>query len=223
MADSTPAAVVFDLWNTLVPLPDELKRRAFEVTASIFGRDPEQLRQLWATTRAQRETTHLESYLTALCAMHGLGGPAQVRAVMQARARIHGRAFMQPLGEAVSVLDGLRADGLSLAVVSNCTSDVPAMLAASSLGGRCDVMVFSSRVGVMKPDPTIYLHAASRLGVPPYRCVYVGDGSDDELHGATEAGMTAVLLNSPDAPSFGGPRVERLAYVRQFVALGVAP
>ena len=42
------------------------------------------------------------------------------------------------------------------------------------------------------------VRACQELGVPPERCLYVGDGGSRELTGAIEAGMTAVRLNAPD-------------------------
>ncbi|MDQ3641421.1 MAG: hypothetical protein M3450_08155 [Actinomycetota bacterium] len=42
-----------------------------------------------------------------------------------------------------------------------------------------------------------YQDIAGRLGVAAEECVYVGDGSSAELTGATAAGMTAVLIDTP--------------------------
>ena len=56
----------------------------------------------------------------------------------------------------------------------------------------------------MKPDPAIYLLACNQLDVPPSRCLFVGDGGDNELSGAMQVGMTTVQVPSyreriPDA------------------------
>jgi putative hydrolase of the HAD superfamily len=40
---------------------------------------------------------------------------------------------------------------------------------------RFDAIVLSARLGIRKPDPRIYQHAADRLGVPTARCVFVDD------------------------------------------------
>ena len=61
-----------------------------------------------------------------------------------------------------------------------------------------DVAVLSFDVGMVKPDPRIYELATERLGVGANDCLYVGDGSDGELSGAAQAGMTAVLIRAPD-------------------------
>jgi putative hydrolase of the HAD superfamily len=58
--------------------------------------------------------------------------------------------------------------------------------------------VFSSEVGLRKPDPAIYRYACERLGVGPADCLYCGDGAYRELTGAAELGMTAVEIRDPD-------------------------
>jgi putative hydrolase of the HAD superfamily len=68
---------------------------------------------------------------------------------------------------------------------------------ASAFEGLVDVEVFSSEVGLRKPDPAIYLFACERLGVEPSDCLYCGDGAYRELTGATELGMTAVEIRDP--------------------------
>jgi len=79
-----------------------------------------------------------------------------------------------------------------------CAPDTPSMWRTSPLGGAVDVEVFSSEVGLRKPDAEIYLLACERLGVGPGECLYVGDGSYRELSGATAVGMRAVLIRDLD-------------------------
>jgi putative hydrolase of the HAD superfamily len=79
-----------------------------------------------------------------------------------------------------------------------CAPDTPAMWRASSFAGTVDVEVFSSEVGLRKPEPAIYLFACERLEVEPASCLYCGDGSYRELTGADAIGMTAVEIRDPD-------------------------
>ena len=57
--------------------------------------------------------------------------------------------------------------------------------------------MLSFDAGLAKPDARIYELALNGLGVRGERCLYVGDGSDGELSGAANAGMTAVLIRAP--------------------------
>ena len=60
-----------------------------------------------------------------------------------------------------------------------------------------------SRVRSANESPIRPATAISRkLGVAPEECLYVGDGSSSELSGATSAGMTAALLETPFGTDF---------------------
>ena len=48
-----------------------------------------------------------------------------------------------------------------------------------------------------KPDPQIYYLACEQLGVEPNECLYIGDGDSDELSGASQLGMDAVMIRDP--------------------------
>lgn len=54
-----------------------------------------------------------------------------------------------------------------------------------------DDVVISGEVGMRKPDPEIYLHASSRLGVAPGDCVFVDDLRPNVL-AAVGVGMVGV-------------------------------
>jgi len=109
---------------------------------------------------------------------------------------------------------------VSLALVSDASSETPALWPESPLASRVPVTAFSCLVGVRKPDPEIYLHATRRLGVDPVQCVYVGDGGGGELTGAAALGMDVVRLRTADDAASGrydddagftGPEIATLA------------
>ena len=78
--------------------------------------------------------------------------------------------------------------------------------------------VFSCSVGLKKPDHRIYEVACRGLNVEPADCLYVGDGSDRELTGAVEAGMTTVLLRVPLEDTYDASRPD----VEQWQGLAVS-
>jgi epoxide hydrolase-like predicted phosphatase len=55
-----------------------------------------------------------------------------------------------------------------------------------------DAIVLSGRLGIRKPDPRIYQHAAELLAIPPSRCVFVDDLGGN-LKPAKALGMTTIL------------------------------
>ena len=108
-------------------------------------------------------------------------------------------------------------------MISNCGSLIPLIWRGTPLAPLVDAPVFSCSAGLRKPDPRIYSLACELLAVLPEDCLYVGDGGDGELTGASRAGMDAVLVHAPavdlndgrhdDARSWTGPSVLALSEV----------
>lgn len=62
--------------------------------------------------------------------------------------------------------------------------------------GQFDRPTLSFQVGLTKPDPRIYQQAASNVGTPCDRCLYIDD-LQVNVDGAARAGMQAVLFEGP--------------------------
>ena len=78
------------------------------------------------------------------------------------------------------------------------------LLATLGLAGRAACAVSGDTVAERKPHPLPLLHAAGLVGVPPARCVYVGDAERD-IQAGRAAGMTTVVaaygyLSAEDDP-----------------------
>jgi HAD superfamily hydrolase (TIGR01509 family) len=91
----------------------------------------------------------------------------------------------------MTMLQHLLNRGIQVAVISNCFAEDVATWSESSLAERVHRSLFSFDVGLAKPDPAIYREALRRLGVMPDAAVFIGDGADDELTGAQQAGLRA--------------------------------
>lgn len=74
---------------------------------------------------------------------------------------------------------------------------IETLFTEQELGVLFDVVVRSSDVGHVKPEPEIYVLTATKLGLLPEECVMI---DDIELHvdGARRAGMQAILYRSPE-------------------------
>jgi putative hydrolase of the HAD superfamily len=195
-------AVLFDLYGTLVP---EYSKADFYASvaamAEAVGADVEAFRTVWDATARARQTggfATVEDNVRAVCDDLGLvPSDLAIARGLEPRAAMYRRWF-HPRAGAVEVLSTLRTRGYPIALVSMCAPDTPALWHSTELAALVDAEVFSSETGLRKPEPAIYLEAASRLDVAPDRCVYIGDGAYGELTGAAAVGMHPYLLVDPD-------------------------
>lgn len=96
--------------------------------------------------------------------------------------------------DVLPALRALGARGLKLAVVSNWDDRLRPLLERLGLRRHFDVIVVSGEVGVHKPEPGIFAHAARQLGVPCETILHVGDSESEDVQGARAAGWRAVRL-----------------------------
>jgi putative hydrolase of the HAD superfamily len=188
-------AVLFDLFHTLVSL--EVSQPPGPGVSTLLGIDRDTWWSIWVRDQDDYVLgrTDLEHTLPAKARIaNPRVSEVQIRQALAARpARFHHvLTHIEP--EALTGLARLRALNLKLGLVSNCGKDEVAAWPDSPLAPLFDTTVFSCAVGLAKPDPRIYRLAATRLGVEPAECLFVGDGGSDELAGARAAGMTPVLI-----------------------------
>jgi putative hydrolase of the HAD superfamily len=187
-------AVIFDLWDTLVPLPARVRAAAVERMAQALDLPVADFGGAWAASWTRRATGPLEPIVADI--YRDLRGRSaseeQIANALRLRHEVHARAFI-PTAAAVPTLQTIRAEGLRIGLLTNCTSDTPDLWRASPLAALVDATAFSATEGVMKPTPSLYELLLARLGVEPERCLYVGDGKDDELDGAARVGLAAIL------------------------------
>lgn len=196
-------AAIFDLFGTLVPeFPRSEFYGAVRHAAGRLGCDPEAFEAEWMGTAIARQTGAypggMPENVRAICAALGTAAASDeaVREALAPREAMYARWF-HPREGALETLGELKARGYPIALISMCAPDTPAMWRASELAGSVDVEVFSSETGLRKPDPAIYRLACERLGVPPERCLFCGDGAYGELTGAEAVGMIAVWIRDP--------------------------
>jgi len=92
------------------------------------------------------------------------------------------------------VLCKLKALGKRIGLISNADASEVAAWDRSPIARWLDSVVFSCRVGCVKPEPQIYRICMAELGVTPDQCVFVGDGGSGELEGARNLGITTVMV-----------------------------
>lgn len=83
-----------------------------------------------------------------------------------------------------------------LGVVSNFYGNLDGILSAEGLRPLFSVVADSGVLGVTKPEPAIFLHAAKACNAEPAECVMVGDSIKRDMAGATGVGMKKALITT---------------------------
>jgi putative hydrolase of the HAD superfamily len=186
-------ALVSDLFYTLInPLsPENMAENEYRVLG-MSREDFEGRNAVDYEVRAGG--TIRDPYEAMTHILRGLDIPEEkIREAAEARLRRIRRGLFGVDETNLALLRRFRERGIKTALVSNADIADIWYWKECPLNGFFDTAVFSCDAGILKPDPRIYRLAAGELGIPPERCLYVGDGGHQELRGAREAGLTTVL------------------------------
>jgi len=139
----------------------------------------------------------------------GVGDRTGARFLPEARAH---------LAESAALLAGL-SSRYRLGIVSNFYGNLEAVCRETGLCDSVGVMVDSTDVGCLKPDPRIFLRALDALGAGPSQAVFVGDSLHRDMAGARALGMPHILLAGEGAPTCcpGDLRIARLSELREVI------
>lgn len=151
----------------------------------------------WEEAMAGHANARLPDIIAATAARFGIVLDDEAR--MQA-ARAYAAGVGQdavPYQGAHEMLRELKGRGLRLGLLSNTAW--PGQFHQEALNGLgllefFDETVFSSDVGLWKPNAPAFRHVTNRLGVSPSEAVFVGDLPEIDVMGAQRAGLRAVWI-----------------------------
>jgi putative hydrolase of the HAD superfamily len=198
-------AVIFDWGGTLTPwrtmdpgsewaalaaaLPDQDSE---EVTQSLA----EAAELVWERSRQ----THRSATLAEICELAGVDPDEEALAAY--RAFWDPATFTDP--DVPALFTQLRDDGVRIGVLSNTVwprAWHEEIFRRDGVLHLIDAAVYTSEIDWTKPSPHAFIAAMTRLGVTdPEACVFVGDRLFDDIFGARQVGMRAVLLPHSDIP-----------------------
>ncbi len=223
-------AVIFDLFGTLVDEIDREQQQSFRQVAVELGIPFERLLKIWLDPRhvRVRDEGDMDAYFRFCCRDLKISEAGAPGAAETFRAIV--RTDMTPRPDTERTLRAVKALGLGTGLVTNCNGEVPNHWPKTPYAAYIDAPVFSSRVGLVKPDPRIFRLALDQLGATPTDCLYVGDGGSNELAASTALGMTAVMVRTkynggPEAfirtdPPWSGLRLQFLSDILPLLAEG---
>lgn len=200
MSEISPTAFVFDMMSTLVEFvrpPEHIERLAEELQVA-----PERLRQVAESIHRRYElglvsTEAQIERMKVLCRELGLAAISDTAAVelLALEASAYKQSTRLYPG-AEEILVRLRANGGKTAICSNVTYMGLSVAHYLNLPQQVDYAAFSCELGLLKPDPQIYLHVCDQLGVEPGRTLFF---DDDPLavRGAETAGLHGILVLHP--------------------------
>jgi putative hydrolase of the HAD superfamily len=220
-------AVIFDWGGTLTPwhiidaaelwaavcAPHYPAPAAATVAAALHAAEM----QLWRTA----EQAHRSATMAALFELAGVSATADLLASYLAAWEPH--TFTDP--DAPDLFRSLRGRGVRIGVLSNTMwprSWHEDVFRRDGVLDLVDGAVYSSEIDWTKPHPEAFRAAMAAVGVPdPSRCVFVGDRPVDDVYGAQQAGMRAVLVPNSHVPAFDAAVpdavISRLADLRPLV------
>lgn len=111
-----------------------------------------------------------------------IGSPAAARQWMKDKGTVD--------WELIAVVDQLRADGLTVAILTNGTDTIADELDELEVSDHFDAVFNSALIGHAKPDRRAFEHVCRHLDIAAER-IFFTDDSESKLSGAIQIGMQA--------------------------------
>ena len=113
--------------------------------------------------------------------------------------------------ETEETLSALKERGFILEVISNFDSRLFGILEGLRVAPWFDSVVISSRAGYAKPAPEIFQRGLGLYRLKAEEVMHVGDSLENDMAGASAAGLTGVLIDrDEEGASRSLPRVRNL-------------
>jgi len=116
----------------------------------------------------------------------------------QAMRDIFADADLKPIDGIPTLLDGIKAMGMTLCVASSSSHElIELVLNKIGLASRFDIIVSGEDVDEGKPAPDIYLAAAKKADVAPNMCIAIEDAPAG-IASAKNAGCVCIAYRNPN-------------------------
>lgn len=199
--------VSFDVWSTLLNI-EEFYRKIAAALSEISAQRREEIftnikNAYVAVKNARRKGLIQEEDVIASSTkifLEAIGGFSRYElywSVARAVNLVEPEKLLLP--GAMEVLETLHAQGYMLAVTSNVIFwpgyVTRVLLDKAGLGKYFKVQVYADEVKSLKPNAKPFQEMLKAVGSEPRECAHVGDSPQEDLAGALNAGLAAVLVD----------------------------
>lgn len=226
--------VLFDIDDTLIDLNSAAIRGFHQMTEQDFASLSSDVREHIARDYADDGAGAYERYMSGELTFLGqraerikrayalakVQSPvAEALGVWSAKYERTVSSLWEPYPDVHECLDSLEAMGIPYGAVSNNIESYQRdKLVASGLE-RIDLVVGSDTAGAPKPDPRPFHEGCRLLGTEISETLYVGDNPVNDVQGALNAGLQAVLINrAPNHMDASGKVLGNLATLGSKIA-----
>ena len=120
--------------------------------------------------------------------------------------------------DTLPALKRLKARGVPLGIISNYGPNLLDLLFKLNISPYFDFAIVSANERIAKPDPRIFEMGLEAAGVSADQALYVGDNVADDIEGANNVGIDAVLINRPGRePSTAPMMIDNLLEIEKLV------
>jgi putative hydrolase of the HAD superfamily len=188
--------VIFDYGEVISVTPTAADRAVIAGLAGVSGEDEAKFWNSYFTHRNpldQGMIGGVRGYWQAIAADIGADwDDARVHELWAADFR----SWLSINPGTIEVIADLAAGGTRLALLSNAGSDFGSYMRHGPLGDYFEAFFVSGELGLIKPDPAIYAHALSELGVSGGDAIFT-DNREDNVRGAETLGITGHVFTAP--------------------------
>jgi putative hydrolase of the HAD superfamily len=185
-------AVIFDYGEVLSDLPDTQRHRNL---VEIAGVPEEGFDKSYWAHRLEYDGDLLNdvTYWETIARENGVKfSAAQMEQMMEQDALM----WMNLNPTMLAWIPRIKQAGFKLAILSNMPRGVKDyMLPRFAWLKEFDYLTWSCDLGVVKPDPAIYLHTVKKLGVAPQQALFI-DNLEKNTVGAEAAGLLANVFQN---------------------------
>ncbi|MFJ2740882.1 HAD family hydrolase [Streptomyces sp. NPDC087440] len=135
--------------------------------------------------------------------LHSLGAEATPQLLADLRREVPADRVLELYPDVRSTLEELSRRQVRMAVVSDAWPDLPDLRAALGIRHFFEAYAISAELGCTKPDPRMYHHASTALGLTPGQCLFIDD-DPDLVRAAVDLGYAGRAIHRnpplPDVP-----------------------